>query len=53
MKQRYQHVTPKEHNHTVTPSIKDATRCAVCGALVKPVDDDEGPESLKSLLKLR
>jgi hypothetical protein len=54
--QKWQHVVPqKDLNHEPRPEPRVTTNswvgCATCGARIRRVDDNEGPESLKALFR--
>lgn len=51
MAQKYQHRIPQDTDHTVRPDPDHPRKCARCGLAIKPVKDNEGPESLKSLFR--
>jgi hypothetical protein len=52
---KWQHKYPRlEGDHVATPTVtnrKTTPICATCGKQVVKVRDDEGPESIKALLK--
>ena len=56
----YQHIVPQKNmDHEIKPVTRMNTLsraqlyCQHCGKPIMRVDEDEGPESLKSLLRLR